>query len=83
MTSARRTDRSLKDFIIRGSLNFGIPVSIFASTTAFLRLQPAGWHAMLSGKFILALLFGAIPAGVLGGALYGIAMWAFFGKGRT
>lgn len=82
MMGARRTDRSLKDFVIRGSLNFGIPVAIFAFTTAFLRLEPAGWHAMLSGKFLVALLVGAIPAGLLGGALYGITMWMFFGKGR-
>ena len=82
MTGAHPRDRSLKGFIIRGALNFGIPVAIFAFTTAFLRLQPAGWHAMLSGKFLVALLFGAMTAGVLGGAVYGIVMWMFFGKGR-
>jgi hypothetical protein len=79
VTGARR-HRSLKDFIIRGVLNVGIPVAIFAFTMVFLRLQPDGWHAMLSGKFLLALLFGAIPGGVLGGALYGMTMWMFFAK---
>ena len=80
MTSASPRNRSLKDFVIRGILNFGIPVSIFASTTAFLRLAD-NWHAMLSIKFLIALLFGAIPSGIIGGALYGMIMWKFFGKG--
>src|SRR5690348_7730866 len=59
VTSAKNSlDRSLKSFLLRGVLHFGIPVAMFSFTTVFLRMRPDGWRAMLSVKFLIALIFG-------------------------
>ena len=80
MKSDTSASRSLREFVIRGVLNVGIPVGIFAVTMIFLTRQSNDWHEVLSTKFVLALLLGAIPGGVVGGSLYGVIMWMFFGR---
>ena len=80
--AAKATGSKLTTYLLRGVLNFGIPVTLFSVTMAFLTDAPHGWRDMLSLKYMLIVLYGVLPAGIVFGLLYGWTMWAIFAKSQ-
>ena len=80
--AAKATDPKLSTYLLRGVLNFGIPVTLFSVTMVFLTDAPHGWRDLLSLKYVLTLLYGVLPVGIVTGLLYGWTMWAIFTKSQ-
>lgn len=64
----------------RGIRVFGLPVVLVAGVLSFVLNSPNGWRNVFSARFAVALIFGALPVAVIGGAVYGLIMWVIFSR---